>query len=173
MCNDIPGCWWTCGEVTSDFCTAMGWLLNITKIAWHWPFSCSMVCCCDWSCAHSLVRFSGNVTLLHTYVHPPSVHPTSRYVSALDEFYHVLVLQVTNTGWGRPGYETISYLSDRSYHWREVWNGYGSHTYGWCNTIKHETCCDWQQLSKDVHTYILRMWQSRVHLWCFTWLRMM
>jgi len=41
---------------------------------------------------------------------PPHVHPTSRQVIACDQFYQAfpaLVLQVTNAGVRRSGYETI------------------------------------------------------------------
>ena len=93
--------------ITSDthFCslTLDGWKLT------HFAFilkpqrvlSRSMACVCDQLRTHLLVVFLG-------MCHPPHVHPTSRYVIAHYQSYQAfptLVLQATNAGARRPGYE--------------------------------------------------------------------
>ena len=50
---------------------------------------------------------------------PPHTHPTSRYVTACDKFYQAFpapVLQVTNTGTRRSGYEANYTLNGLSHH---------------------------------------------------------
>jgi len=74
---------------------------NIAKATWCWVLGFSMVHICDQWCTHLFAVFWECAT-------PPHIHPTSRYVIACDQFYQAfptLVLQATNVGVGRPGYE--------------------------------------------------------------------
>lgn len=98
MCCDVPGVWMDVWRNGTSFCTAVRWLSEPEECCQDCLMSTGQLLHGLWlrSVAHSL-------TCGPT---PPRVHPMPGYITTCEEFYQVLVLQVTNARVKRAGYES-------------------------------------------------------------------
>jgi len=103
-CSDVPGCWvhmWRSGTFPEKQVSAISYELQSQTTqqlsGQHWVV---------------LGTFPGFFTAVQKQcATPPHTHPMSRYITAHDQLYQalpVLVLQATNAGVRRPGYEATS-----------------------------------------------------------------
>jgi len=99
--SHVQGHTWACGGVAHSFCTALNWLSESKKRYQDCLMSSAQLFYgpCLQSVAHSLTPF------LPGMCHSSTLPGTSLHVTQFYQAFPMLVLQATNAGVRRPGYE--------------------------------------------------------------------